>query len=155
MITTRNAPARVCTNRLTIETGPGPQFTEITPRVIDLVRSSGIQRGLALVFSQHTTAAIVLGSREPAAIEDLSHLLEAAAPAAADYRHNDFTVRTVNMTEDEVPNGHAHCQHLLLRTSETVPILDGELSLGADQALFLVELDHPRTRDIIIQIVGE
>jgi len=55
--------------------------------------------------------------------------LERLAPREHDYRHNDFRVRTVNMTEDESPNGHAHCRHLFLGVSETLPIVGGRLAL--------------------------
>ena len=58
------------------------------------------------------------------------------------------------MTPDEVPNGHSHCAHLLLPSSETIPVIDGELALGTWQSVFLVELDHPRTREVIISVYG-
>lgn len=155
MLTTRNAPAVVRSGKLTIRTEHGPHFVDITPDVREFVRGAGIAQGLALVYSQHTTAAVVLTLSEPSSIDDLTGLLNLAAPPDADYRHNDFTVRTVNMTEDESPNGHSHCQHLLLRTSETIPVVGGELLIGPGQALYLIELDHPRTRDVILQVVGE
>jgi secondary thiamine-phosphate synthase enzyme len=58
------------------------------------------------------------------------------------------------MTEDECPNGHAHCQHLLLGTSETIPIVDSELLLGRWQRIFLIELDRPRERQVFVQVQG-
>ena len=155
MVTTRNAPVIVLTGKLTIQTGVGPDFIEITPPIVEFVRASGLRQGLALVYSQHTTAAIVIHDRAPASLQELADLLNAAAPPTAEYRHNDFTVRTVNMTEFEVPNGHSHCQHLLLRTSQTIPVVDGQLLLGDRQSIYLVELDHARTRDVILQVVGE
>ncbi len=155
MLSTRKAPAAVRSGKLTIQTECGLHFVDLTPQAHAFVRGSGIRQGLALIYSQHTTAAIVLTVREPGAIQDLANLLNAAAPPDAEYRHNDFTVRTVNMTEDESPNGHSHCQHLLLRTSETIPVVNGELLIAPDQGLYLIELDHPRTRDVIFQVVGE
>ena len=155
MVTARNVPVMVVTGKLTIQTGSSPDFVEITAPVVEFIQKSGVRHGLALVFSQHTTAAIVIHERAPGSIQELTDLLNAAAPPTAEYRHNDFTVRTVNMTEFEVPNGHSHCQHLLLRTSETIPVVDGELVLGDDQGIYLIELDHARTRDVIIQLVGE
>ena len=59
------------------------------------------------------------------------------------------------MTPDESPNGHAHLQHLLLGTSETVPILNGEMQFGTYQSIFFIELDHPRNREVMVQVVGE
>jgi secondary thiamine-phosphate synthase enzyme len=58
------------------------------------------------------------------------------------------------MNEDECANGHAHVQHLFLSASETVPIVDGRLSLGTWQRIFLVELDHPRLRRVLVNVVG-
>jgi secondary thiamine-phosphate synthase enzyme len=76
------------------------------------------------------------------------------APIEKDYHHNNFDVRTVNMTEDECPNAHSHCQHLLLSASESVPIIGGRLHLGRWQRIFLVELDRAKLRKVTVQIVG-
>ena len=59
------------------------------------------------------------------------------------------------MTPDESPNGHSHLQHLLLGTSETVPIINGEMQFGMYQSIFFIELDHPRNREVMVQVVGE
>jgi len=53
------------------------------------------------------------------------------------------------------PNGHSHCQQLLLGASEVVPVAAGDLVLGRWQRLFLVELDRGRDREVVIQLVGE
>jgi secondary thiamine-phosphate synthase enzyme len=61
----------------------------------------------------------------------------------------------VHMHEDECPNGHAHCQHLTLGSSEMIPIIKGELAFGKWQRVFLVELDLPKSREVVVQIMGE
>jgi len=122
--------------------------------VLASIADSGVTVGNVLVYSRHTTAAIKINEMEPLLLEDLERTLEHIAPRDADYRHNDFTVRTVNMNEDECPNGHAHCQHLALGTSEIIPIIDGALQLGTYQRVFFIELDHPRQREILIQVMG-
>ena len=59
------------------------------------------------------------------------------------------------MHDDESPNGHAHCLQLMLGTSESIPVADGELLLGQWQRIFLVELDGPRaSREVIIHAIG-
>ncbi|HEX8966639.1 MAG TPA: YjbQ family protein, partial [Chloroflexota bacterium] len=69
--------------------------------------------------------------------------------------HNDFRTRTHHMHDDESPNGHSHCLQFLLGTSETVPVMHGQLLLGQWQRLFLVELDGPRLkREVLVQTVG-
>ena len=141
--------------RLVFETTAAIQFVDITDEVADLVRVAGLREGVANVFSRHTTAAICIQEAEPLLLEDLRDFLERSAPAQSHYRHNDFRVRTVHMHDDESPNGHAHCLQLMLGTSQSVPVLDGELLLGTWQRIFLVELDGPRqSREVVIQALG-
>jgi secondary thiamine-phosphate synthase enzyme len=113
-----------------------------------------MSEGMVLVFSRHTTAAIKINENESLLLSDLAHFVQRLAPKEVAYRHNDFDIRTENMTEDECPNGHAHCQHLMLGTSETVPFAKGQLLLGRWQRIFLVELDRPREREVLVQVQG-
>ena len=141
--------------RLVFQTQQPIQFLDITNEVAELVRVAGLRDGVATVFSRHTTAAVCIQEAEPLLLEDLREFLERNAPADSHYRHNDFRVRTVHMHDDESPNGHSHCLQFLLGTSETVPIMDGDLQLGQWQRIFLVELDGPRAaREVIIQALG-
>ena len=142
-------------SRLVIEATRAPEFIDITDRVVDYVRESAVRNGLVCVFSKHTTAAIKINENEPLLIQDMEELLTSVAPQDATYRHNDFTIRTVNMTDEECPNGHAHCQQLFLPTSETIPLIDGELQFGRWQRIFMIELDRPRPREVLISIMGE
>ena len=91
---------------------------------------------------------------EPLLLEDVGHILEHFAPREGGYLHNDFEIRTVNMNDDESPNGHAHCQQIVLGTSETIPILDNRLQLGIYQRIFFIELDRPRPRQLMVQVMG-
>jgi secondary thiamine-phosphate synthase enzyme len=145
---------RVLTETLTVDTSSAPEFVDLTDRVADIVTRSGVTQGVVVVFSQHTTAAIRVNEAEPLLLEDVSDCLDRLAPRQAQYRHNDFHVRTVNMTEDESPNGHSHCQHLLMGASESIPVVNGGLALGRWQRVFLVELDHGRRREAIVQVMG-
>ncbi len=130
------------------------EFVDITDEVRDIVARTGITEGMALVFSRHTTAAVKINENEPLLLGDMARFLQRIAPKDGDYKHNDFVVRTENMTEEECPNGHAHCQHLLLGASETIPVVDGELMLGRWQRIFLIELDRPRERSVVVQVQG-
>ena len=139
---------------LRYETECGPWFHDITEDVRAVVCASGVASGQVSVFSQHTTAAIILQEHEPLLLEDLRERLIAWAPPDGEYRHNDFEIRTVNMHENEPENGHSHCQHILLGTSETIPVMHGELNIGEFQSIFLVELDEPRRRCIGVTVLG-
>jgi len=150
-----DAPAaRVFCDSLEYETSAAPEFVDITEDVTGVVDASGVQFGQVTVFSQHTTAAIKINENEPLLLRDLARLLRQIAPPNAYYEHNDFSVRTVNMNEDECANGHAHCQHLFLSASETIPVVDGRIALGPWQRVFLVELDHPRLRRVLVNVIG-
>ena len=146
---------KIVTNCISTNTKKAPEFIDITEYVCRFVEESKVQNGMALVYSKHTTAAIKINENEPLLIEDMEKFLDRIASREDEYRHNDFTIRTVNRNDDECPIGHAHCQDLLMGTSETLPIVDGQVQVGTWQRIFLVELDMPRPREVIVQILGE
>jgi secondary thiamine-phosphate synthase enzyme len=96
----------------------------------------------------------VINENEPLLLADMAAMLERLSATDATYGHNDFTIRTVNMHADECANGHAHCQHLLLSSSQSIPLADGHLDLGEWQRIFFLELDRPRDRQLVVQVFG-
>jgi len=113
---------------------------------------------MALVYSPHTTCAVLINERERGFIEDFREFLEELVPADRPYRHDDLSVRTENLDEDphDVPNGWAHVRHSLLGSaSQAIPVAEGRLLLGRWQRIFLVELDRGRERRVMIQVLGE
>jgi secondary thiamine-phosphate synthase enzyme len=148
------AQATVTVEALEIETKGAPEFHDITDDVNAIVAESGVTYGQVTVFSEHTTAAIRINENEPLLLRDMARTLRQIAPPDSYYEHNDFGRRTVNMNEDECANGHSHCQHLFLASSETIPVIEGRPSLGTYQRVFLIELDHPRMRRVLVSVVG-
>ena len=138
-----------------VKTQCAPEFIDITTWVSECVAKSKIANGFAVIYSKHTTAAVKINENEPLLLDDMAKFLEKIFPRHHSYQHNNFEIRTVNMNEDESPNGHAHLQHLLLGTSETVPVMDGAMQCGTYQSIFFIELDHPRSREVMVQVVGE
>jgi len=132
-----------------------PEFIDITEWVGQCVSQSQVDNGFAVVYSKHTTAAVKINENEPLLLADMGKFLEKISPRDDDYQHNNFQIRTVNMTPNESPNGHAHIQHLLLGSSETIPVVDGKMQFGQYQSVFFIELDCPRPREVLVQIVGE
>ncbi len=146
---------RTFTETLTFESERAPQFIDITDEVTDVVDRSEVETGYVAIFSRHTTAAIKINEAEPLLLKDMEHFLERLASKDAYYGHNDFAIRTVHMHEDECPNGHSHCQHLFLGASENIPVVDGRLTLGEFQRIFMVELDDQKDqRTILVQVMG-
>ena len=137
-----------------VESNDAPELIDFTVTVKELVEESGVKNGQVSIYSTHTTFSVMINENEPLLLKDMEHFLERSAPKDAYYGHNDFELRTVSMRPNECPNGHAHCQHMILGTSEIVPIIDGNPILGEFQRVFLVELDEPKPRQVAVQVMG-
>ena len=135
------------------------QLIDVTDDVRAAVKRAEIENGMALVYSPHTTCAIVINELETGFIEDFGELLAELAPAEGRYyRHDDLEIRTQGIEDDtaDFPNGHSHVRTgLLSSSSQTIPVVDGELMLGTWQRIFFCELDRSRPRKVLIQVIGE
>ena len=135
------------------------QLIDVTGDVLAAVARSEVANGMALVYSPHTTCAIVINEHESGFLDDFAQLLSELAPSEGRYyRHDDLEIRTQGIEEDtaEYPNGHSHLRTgVLSSTSQTIPIVDGELMLGTWQRIFFCELDRSRSRKVFIQVIGE
>jgi secondary thiamine-phosphate synthase enzyme len=140
---------------IAVTTRQPTEFVDLTERLEQLVRETGLRSGILNVHTLHTTTAVIVNEHEPLLLEDFQAVLEAAAPVYARYRHDDPARRTVNLTDAERPNGHAHCRALLLPSSTCLNVTAGRLVLGRWQRVFFVELDGPRERTISVGVIGE
>ena len=150
------SPASACRHsRLQITTRQPTEFVDLTDRLQRLVADAAIGVGILNVQTLHTTTAVVVNEHEPLLLADFRAVLEAGAPDDGRYRHDDLALRTVNLTDEERPNGHAHCRALVLPTSVCLNISGGRLVLGRWQRVFFVELDGARDREISVLVFGE
>jgi secondary thiamine-phosphate synthase enzyme len=142
-----------------LETNGCGQLLDLTDDVEDLVSRSDVRNGVAVVYSPHTTCAVIINERERGFMQDFCDMLDSVAPREGlYYRHDDLTIRTEGLEDDphETPNGHSHCRAALIGSaSQSVPIVDGRLSLGRYQRIFFCELDRARERKVFIQVMGE
>jgi secondary thiamine-phosphate synthase enzyme len=127
------------------------QFIDLTDYISKHLTMNAVESGTVTVFSRHTTAAIKINEAEELLIEDFKKMLRELIPSERDYNHNDMSRRKPPIAPDERPNAHSHLMHLLLSTSETIPVIDGRLALGTWQRVFMVELDGPRKRQVMIR----
>ncbi len=132
-------------------------FIDITEDVENLLKKSKAKNGYVVVFSKHTTAAIRINEKERGICKDFEIFVKKLIPDKQYYHHNDLSIRTENLVCDvgasDCLNGHSHCLHLLMgATSEFIPVIDGKLAFGMYQRIFLIELDCPRSRDVVVQI---
>lgn len=135
--------------QLALQTTRAREFVDITDAVAERVAESGISNGIVVVASRHTTACIAVNEHEPELLKDMDAFLIGLADEQDQYGHN-----LVPCEDGEKPNGHAHCQALLLDSSASVPLVAGTLMLGRYQRIFLVELDCARRRQVTIAVLG-
>lgn len=127
-------------------TGQG-DVRDLTALVAGAVRESGLTAGIATVFVTGSTAGVTTIEFEPGAVSDLNRLFEALAPRGADYRHH------LRWGDD---NGSSHVRAALLGPSLTIPFRDRALVLGTWQQIVVAEFDtRPRTRELVVQVIGE
>ena len=127
-----------------INTSLPVELVDITDNVKDEVRKTGIQNGLCVVSSRHTTSSIIINENESGLCTDIIDLLDKLIPPSAGYQHD----RIDN-------NADAHLKAVMLGSSETIPIIEGRLELGTWQRVFFVEFDGPRKRNVNITIISQ
>ena len=135
----------VHTQRFEVST-KGKGTYEITAQLQEAVRESGISVGTATVFVQHTSCSLVImENAAPAARRDLERFFEELVPESASYEH-----------DDEGPDDStSHIRMTLTRSSEVIPIDQGELQLGTWQGVFLFEHRRvPHRRHVVVTVIG-
>jgi len=130
------------------------EFHDCTNLIQTVVKRSPVRDGIVHIQSKHTTAALLVNENEPLVLEDMKRVLERIAPQTERYMHNDFTIRTVNMTDHEDQNGHSHCKAIFLPVSQIMNVLEGSLDLGRWQRIFLLELDRAKERTLSVMVMG-
>jgi secondary thiamine-phosphate synthase enzyme len=130
------------------------EFVDITPALARVVDGLGLRDGVLTVYTRHTTTGLLINEHEPLLLSDLQAMFERLVPENGPFAHDDFERRTVNLTSGERRNGWAHCRAALLRTSESIPVADAQLSLGRWQRVLLVEFDGGQRREIAVTLQG-
>ena len=136
----------VHTGLLRLETEGDGHIVDLSEGVLAVVRQSGVEHGIVVVFVTGSTAAVTTMEHEPGGVQDLRETLERLIPVRADYAHN------VRNADD---NAHAHLRASIVGPSETVPLVAGRLVLGTWQQLVLIDFDdRPRERTVVVQVLG-
>lgn len=137
-------------------------FTNITKEVQDFCLEWG-KSGIVNVFSKHSTCCIILLEDELLHKVDVRFFLDKLVPKWKDpegdhknikYLHDLISLRN-DVPEDERVNGHSHIRSLFFNSSETIPVIEGELVLGKWKQIFMVELDPGRDRELLCTAIGE
>lgn len=132
----------VFNEKIVFSTNGEIEFKDLTEKVHEVVKKSGIKNGLVHVFAPHATGVIILTEHEPNLDKDVKDFLEKIIPKRGNYRHPS--------------NAHSHLRSMLLSPDKTLPIIDGQVIFGTWQSLVFVETDvYSRQRTIILQVLGE
>ena len=131
---------------LEIQTKP-KSFLDITSQVQNSVANSNIQNGVCHLFIKHTSASLVIQENyDPSVRQDFETIFSKLVPEDFPYVHN-------MEGKDDMP---AHIRSALTSTSETVPVVNGKLSLGTWQGIYVWEhRDQTHNRKVMVSMVGE
>jgi len=146
---------RIRTEVLHFHTTGGMEFWDLTAFVRGVVEASGVRHGQVTVHTPHTTTSVVVNEAESGFFNDFRRLIQETVPANRYYEHDDHELRTENIQEDELVNGHAHCRQVLAGASSvTLPVVDGEVLLGTWQRVMFLEFDQARARRVVVHAQG-
>jgi secondary thiamine-phosphate synthase enzyme len=128
--------------RLRLKTTERSTLVSITSEVQEIVSRSGVEQGLCLIYSPHTTAGITIQEGyDPDVVRDIVAHLDRQVPHEGDYRHAEG-------------NSDSHLKTLMTGNSQTLPVEYGKVQLGRWQVIFFCEFDGPRERTIWVQVVA-
>ena len=128
----------------TFSTTRNQELIDVTEDVKKIVTQSGLDGGMCIVYAPHSTAAIIINeNQDPGVCEDVLSSLSRMVPKRAGYNHDKID-----------GNAAAHVKSALLGPSETIAFVDKKLILGEWQAIMFCELDGPRKRRVIVQLMG-
>ena len=157
---------------ITIQSDRRPTFDDITDKVQKILINSRIKNGILVVFSQHTTCSVIIQEDSDdmnywgtkLIMQDLVNTLEKIIPTCeteGQYLHPGPTHIKNAIGRNELPswslNTDAHLRSVIMGRSETIPIIDGKMTLGEFGRIYFADFDQVRARErtVRVQIVGE
>jgi secondary thiamine-phosphate synthase enzyme len=139
------AATNIVTSLLTVQTR-GKGFVDLTSEVAKFVRESNAREGAVTLFVRHTSASLTIQENaDPSVLADLQTALSRLAPENAGWTHDAEG-------PDDMPG---HVKTMLTATSLHIPVVNGEMTLGTWQAIYLIEhRARPHRREVVLQFVG-
>jgi secondary thiamine-phosphate synthase enzyme len=125
------------------------ELYNITDRVRELVRASGVKAGFLIISSLHTTTAVFINEFQAALMADVKTFLERFVNKEHGYLHN-----CEDCSDCDRKNADSHIRAMVLGHNLTLPIQEGALLLGQWQSILFAELDGPRERMLNAHVIG-
>ena len=125
------------------------QLINITDRINEIVRKSGIRDGIVHLQSLHTTTAVFINEWQDALLHDVRAFLEDLVRRESYFRHNDPTY-----SDCERKNADSHLRGMIMGQTLCLQVRNSAVLLGTWQSIILAEFDGPRSRSMSIQVSG-
>jgi secondary thiamine-phosphate synthase enzyme len=145
----QSATTGVHVRRIEVQTSKRMEIHDLTTTVQDMVRATGVTAGLVTVSTLHTTTAIFVNEPQSALLEDVQHMLERLVPRGEEWKHND-----PRYSDCDRHNADAHLRAIMLGSSVTLQVAEGALTMGQWQRVLMAELDGPRKRGLVLQVLA-
>ena len=140
---------KIFSRTLQVVTDSRVELYNVTDRVRDLVRASGVKAGFLVVSTLHTTTAVFINEFQAALMADVKTFLDRFVNKEHGYLHN-----CEDCSDCDRKNADSHLRAMLLGHNLTVPIVEGAILLGKWQSILFAELDGPRERVLNAQVIG-
>jgi secondary thiamine-phosphate synthase enzyme len=137
--------------KLFVNSKKATELIRITDEVRRAVQTTGLKNGIVNVFTLHTTTGITINEDDTKLEGDIARFMVKLVPEDDSYAHHRFFRKDGRMAV----NAYSHIRASLLGANVTIPLQDGSLVLGSRQNIYLVDLDGPQTRGLVVQVAGE
>jgi secondary thiamine-phosphate synthase enzyme len=125
------------------------QLLNITDRIDEIVKKSGVKDGIVHLQSLHTTTAVFINEWQDALVHDVRTFFEEAVDRDKYYRHND-----PNFSDCERKNADSHMRGMMMGQTLSLQVRNAAVLLGTWQSIILAEFDGPRSRSLAVQVSG-
>ncbi len=137
----------VVTKKIKLSTKGDTDIIDITTQVAGALSKSKLGSGIVTVFVSGSTGGLTTVEYEPGLVQDLKDYFEKIAPKSGRYEHN---------MRWHDGNGYAHVRASFLGPSISVPFVNGQMQLGTWQQIIFIDFDNrPRSRELLVQLIGE
>ena len=125
------------------------QLLNITERINEIVRKSGVHDGIVHLQSLHTTSSVFINEWQDALIQDVRSFFEQIVQREQYYRHND-----PEFSDCERRNADSHMRGMLMGQTLCLQVRNATVLLGTWQSIIFAEFDGPRSRSLAVQVSG-
>lgn len=125
------------------------ELSNVTDRINEVVRKSGIKDGIVHLQTLHTTTAVFINEWQDALLHDVKVFFEKVVDREEYYRHND-----PEFSDCERQNADAHMRGMLMGQTLCLQVRNASVLLGTWQSIILAEFDGPRNRTLAVQVSG-